>query len=129
MIVDTNILLRLIDGPAAGQQHALAAEWVRTAQAANVQLLVTDATFLEVGFVLRSAGTGYGWEVGEVARVLADLLETLPFTFERLEALRTAVTIYEATGFDLHDCYLEGRARTAKPEDKVLSLDGDFEKM
>lgn len=128
MIVDTNILLRLIDGPKA-PQHEEAAQAVREAQAGGHALLVTDATFIEVGFVLQSTRTGYGWQVSEVAGVLRDLLSTIPFTFERPVALRSAVTIYGATGFDLHDCYLDARARTSVPEDEVLSFDGDFKKM
>ncbi len=126
MIVDTNILLRLIDGPDAPQNEQ-AARLVRNAREAEESLVVTEATFIEVGFVLQGPRAGYGWEVGEVAGVLLDLLETVPFTFERTAVLRRAVAIYRATGFDLHDCYLQARAEEA--DDEVLSLNGDFKRM
>lgn len=124
MIVDTNILLRLVDGPAS-PQHEQAVRLVRDAQDADQTLLVTDATFLEVGFVLRAQGTGYGWAVGDIAKVLNDLLEAVPFTFERASVLRAAVVIYGAKGFDLHDCYLQARALDVGA--LVISLDGDFD--
>ena len=126
MIVDTNIVLRLLDGP-EHPQHTLAAELVRTARDAEVPLLVTDATFLEVGFVLRSPAAGYGWQRSVIAATLGDLLDGLLYTFERPQALRRMVTIYGATGFDIHDCYLAARAEEAGV--KVLSLDGDFGRM
>jgi predicted nucleic acid-binding protein len=126
VIVDTNILLRLIDGPAS-PQHERTVGIVRAAQDADETLVVTDATFLEVGFVLRAQGAGYGWEVGDIAKVLTDLLETVPFTFERAGVLRSAVVIYGAKGFDLHDCYLQARALDVGAH--VMSLDGDFDRM
>ena len=101
---------------------------VRDAQKVGETLLVTDATFLEVGFVLRSQGTGYGWAVADIAKVLTDLLETVPFTFERAGVLRAAVVTYGAKGFDLHDCYLGARARDVGEDEDVMSLDGDFKR-
>ena len=73
---------------------------MRDAQDADQTLLVTDATFLEVGFVLRAQGTGYGWAVEDIAKVLTDLLEAVPFTFERAGVLRASVEIHGAEGFD-----------------------------
>ena len=63
--------------------------------------------------------------MADIAKVLTDLLESVPFTFERTGVLRAAVVIYAAKGFDLHDCYLQARALDVGAQ--VMSLDGDFD--
>ena len=126
MIVDTSVVMRLLDGP-THPLHAQAAQLVTGARDRGERVLLTDATFLEVEFVLRSPRTGYGWPRDDIAATLIDLLDGALFTFEHPKALRLTASFYGATGFDIQDCYIAARA--ASEDDTVGSLDDDLKKL
>lgn len=126
MIVDTNVVMRLLDGP-THPLHAQAAQLVTDARGRDERVLLTDPIFLEVEFVLRSPRTGYGWPRDDIAATLIDLLDGALFTFEHPKALRLAVSFYSATRFDIQDCYVAARATTEG--ERVGSLDGDLRKL
>ena len=128
MILDTNILLRLIDGE-DGPQYAEVKAKLEGALEEGQRLRVDVATVHEVVYVLHSKATGYGYTRTEVADAVHGLIRAPELTVERPDALYRAATDYGArTSIDFHDCYLAAKA-VEMPGEEVHSLDGDFKKL
>jgi len=128
VILDTNILLRLIDGQ-DGPQYAEVKTRLEGALEQGERLRVDVATIHEVVYVLRSKATGYGYSRTEVADTVHGLIRAPELTVERPQALYQAATEYGArTSVDFHDCYLAAKA-AEMPGEEVYSLDGDFKKL
>lgn len=126
MIVDTNILLRIIDGPGATAYPAIR-DRVETELEHGGVIHVTAATMHEVVYVLSSHRTGYGFSRAETTDALIALLEAGELTVEHDDVLREAADTYGTTnGVDFHDCYLAALAK--QTADVVYSLDADFNK-
>jgi predicted nucleic acid-binding protein len=126
VILDTNVILRLLDGP----DHPLykrAAAILAEATTDGKRARVLDATIIEIAFVLRSRQTGYGLSTGEIAHTILELVDTAELDLERPSAIRKAAVDHRTTGFDFHDCYLAARARD--DGERVGSLDGDLERL
>ena len=126
MIVDTNVLLRALDGATDSQAQAVRRH-VETARATGTKLTVLGATVLEVAFVLESARAGYGWGREDVARAVEAIVDEPAFDVEHGEALVDAARMYRTRSFDLHDCYLGAIADQRRT--RVLSFDGDLRKL
>lgn len=126
MILDTNILLRLIDGETS-LQHGEVVERLRQAIDAGQRLHVDAATVIEAAFVLRSSRTGYGYRPSEVAHELRAMLDAPELDVEHRDALKAAAASYADTGLDFHDCYLA--ARGSLLHEDVFSLDADFKRL
>jgi predicted nucleic acid-binding protein len=128
VILDTNILLRLIDGQ-DGPQYAEVKTTLEAALEEGQRLRVDAATIHEVVYVLRSKATGYGYARTEVADAVHGLIRAPELTVERPDALYRAATDYGGrTSIDFHDCYLAATA-VEMPGEEVYSLDGDFKKL
>ena len=128
MILDTNVLLRLIDGE-DGLQYAEVKAKLEDALKQGQRLRVDVATIHEVVYVLRSKATGYGYSRTEVADTVHGLIRAPELTVERPDALYRAATDYGAqTSIDFHDCYLAAKA-VDMPGEEVYSLDGDFKQL
>jgi predicted nucleic acid-binding protein len=127
VILDTNILLRLIDGGGSPRYDEVRAR-LESALELGERLVVTAATIHEVVFVLRSTATGYGYSRTETAGEIHELLDAPELRVEHADALRSAATDFGAhQSIDFHDFYLAARARTL--DEKVYSLDRDFRRM
>lgn len=126
MIADTNILLRIVDGP-GHPLHETATHLVSDALAKGEKVHVTDATVHEIAYVLRSKAAGYGFPPESVAGTIADLLDAPELTFENTDVLRLACELYGSTGIDFHDCYLATLSHLRHGE--PLSLDDDIAKL
>jgi predicted nucleic acid-binding protein len=127
LILDTNTLMRLIDG-ADGNRYATVRERLERALTGGERLYVHAATMHEVVFVLSSKATGYGYTRVEAAGEVQALLDAPELTVEHDAALREAATTYGTSrGTDFHDCYLAARGRELGED--VFSLDGDFGKL
>ncbi|MFT4034091.1 MAG: PIN domain-containing protein [Patulibacter sp.] len=126
MIVDANVLLRILDGEEGA--HAVAARGrVRDARDSGRVLHVFAATVLEVAFVLQSQRTGYGWARDDVAAAIDAIVDEPAFACEHGEALREAAQHYRARSVDLHDCYLHALAEQRGT--RVLSFDDDLRRL
>jgi predicted nucleic acid-binding protein len=127
VILDTNIILRLIDGP-SGPRYKQIRRALRAAIAAKKPLRVDAATIHEVVYVLASQATGYGYTRTQVTAAVHQIVEAPELNVEHAGALYRAATDYGAnTGIDFHDCYIAARARDLNED--VYSLDGDFKKL
>jgi predicted nucleic acid-binding protein len=126
VILDTNILLRLIDGP-AGAQYKKVRTRLEAALKEGQKLRVDGATIHELVYVLASKATGYGYSRSEVAAAVHSLIHAPELTIDRPDALYRAATDYARTSIDFHDCYLA--ARGTESGGKVYSLDTDFKKL
>lgn len=126
MIVDTNVLLRILDG-GTGEHAAAARARVRHARETGDVLHVFAATVLEVVFVLASSGTGYGWNRDAVASAVQAVVDEPAFLVEHGDALKFAASSYRARKVDFHDCYLDALANQLGT--RVLSFDGDLRKL
>jgi predicted nucleic acid-binding protein len=128
VILDTNLLLRLIDGR-DGPQFAEVKTRLEGALEQGQRLRVDVATIHEVVYVLRSKATGYGYSRTEVADAVHGLIRAPELNVERPDALYRAATDYGArTSVDFHDCYLAAKA-VEMPGEEVYSLDGDLKKL
>jgi len=130
LIIDTHVLLRLVDGPDGpdGPQYAQVSAALEQALKQGERIIVTAATMHEVVFVLASARTGYGYTRTEVAAEVAWLLDTPELDVEHASALRHAAASYaEHKAIDFHDCYLSALGRVV--DQRVFSLDEDFDKL
>lgn len=128
MILDTDILLRLIDGE-DGPQYAEVRAKLEGALEQGQRLRVDVATIHEFVYVLLSKATGYGYSRTEVTDAVHWVIRAPELTVERSDALYRAATDYGAsTSIDFHDCYLAAMA-TEMPGEEVYSLDGDFRKL
>lgn len=126
MIVDTNVLLRILDGADSAQRGAARAR-VAVAREHGEPLIVLAATVLEVAYVLESAQAGYGWDRSAVARAVTAVVDEPAFAVEHDGALRTATAAYRERAIDLHDCLLDAIARERKL--RVLSFDADLRRL
>jgi predicted nucleic-acid-binding protein len=126
MIVDTNVLLRSLEGATSAQAKAVRNR-VQDARASGEQLTVLAATVLEVSYVLASQSAGYGWDRVDIARAIEAVLNEPAFAVEHAEALRTALGSYRARSIDLHDCLLSALA--TERATRVLSFDVDLRKL
>lgn len=126
MIVDTNVLLRALDGGTDSQAQAVRRR-VETARATGTKLTVLAATVLEVAFVLESARAGYGWGREDVARAVEAIIDEPAFDVEHGEALVDAATTYRMRSIDLHDCLLGAIANQRGT--RVLSFDADLRRL
>jgi predicted nucleic-acid-binding protein len=126
VILDTNVLLRALDGDPGAQGQAARAR-IAQAREDGRQLTVLAATVLEVAYVLESPRAGYGWPRDAVADAITAVTEDPALEVERADALRTAVTEYRARSVDLHDCLLNAVA--AERDTAVLSFDEDLRRM
>ena len=124
--VDTDMLLRAVDGDAGPQGRAVR-ERIRAARETGETLTVMAPTVLEVGYVLESARAGYGWGRESVCRALDAILDEPAFATEHQAALWTAVATYEARSIDLHDCFLSAIADERGT--RVLSFDADLRRL
>jgi predicted nucleic acid-binding protein len=127
VILDTNILLRLIDG-AASPQYKKVRTRLEAALKEGQRLRVDVATIHEVVYVLSSKATGYGYSRPEVAAAVHSLIHAPELTIDRPDALYRAATDYGRASIDFHDCYLAALA-TESPDEQVYSLDTDFKKL
>lgn len=126
MIVDTNVLLRILDGGTG--EHALAARVrVQEARETGETLQVFAATVLELAFVLESVRTGYGWGREAVSAAVVAVADEPAFEVEHGDALKFAAASYRERKIDLHDCYLDALANQLGT--RVLSFDGDLRKL
>jgi predicted nucleic-acid-binding protein len=126
MIVDTNVLLRSLEGPTSAQATAVRKR-VQNARESGERLTVLAATVLEAAYVLASEGAGYGWDRDDIARAIDAALDEPAFAIEHAAALRSALTSYRARSIDLHDCLLDAVA--AERATRVLSFDQDLRKL
>jgi predicted nucleic-acid-binding protein len=126
VIVDTNVLLRILDG-GTGEQAAAARDRVRSARETGKALRVYATTVLEVAFVLESTRTGYGWSRDAVTAAVHAVADEPAFLVEHGDALKAAAASYRARKIDLHDCYLDALAHQLGT--RVLSFDGDLRKL
>ncbi|MBA2439841.1 MAG: PIN domain-containing protein [Thermoleophilaceae bacterium] len=125
MIVDTNLLLRIIerDAGAHGQAARARVEDARIGE----PLTVFAATVLEVVFVLESGQAGYGWDRDSVSQAVEAIADEPGFAVEHGEQLRVAALTYRDRSIDLHDCYLDALAR--EHETRILSFDRDLARL
>jgi predicted nucleic-acid-binding protein len=126
VIVDTNVLLRALDGDTSAHGQAVRNR-VETARRAGQKLTVLSATLLEVAYVLESARAGYGWNRNDIARAVEAVLDDPAFEVEHGEALRNATASYRARSVDLHDCLLSAVAD--QRQTRVLSFDEDLRRL
>lgn len=126
MIVDTNVLLRLLDGGTGAHARA-ARQRVVEARTTGARLSVLSATVLEVGYVLENSAAGYGWNRAAVADAVNAIVDEPAFAVEHGAALRSAVATYRDRSIDLHDCLLSALAD--ERETLVLSFDADIRKL
>jgi predicted nucleic-acid-binding protein len=126
VIVDTNVLLRLIDGGTGAHARA-ARQRVVEARKTGAKLAVLSSTVLEVGYVLESSAAGYGWNRDAVAEAVNAIVDEPAFAVEHGSALRTAVAIYRNRAVDLHDCLLSALAE--ERDTLVLSFDADLRRL
>jgi len=126
VIVDTNVLLRALDGSTGSQAQAVRRR-VETARATGAKLTVLAATVLEVAFVFESARAGYGWGRDDVARAVEAIVDEPAFDVEHGDALVDAATTYRMRSIDLHDCFLGAVAD--RRGTRVLSFDADLRKL
>jgi predicted nucleic-acid-binding protein len=126
VIVDTNVLLRILDG-GTGEHATAARARVQVARETGETLRVFAATVLEVAFVLESARAGYGWSRDAVAAAVRAVADEPAFDVEHGDALRFAVASYRDRKVDLHDCYLDALANQLGT--RVLSFDDDLRKL
>jgi predicted nucleic-acid-binding protein len=126
VILDTNVLLRALDGDPGAQGQAARARIAQAREDGN-QLTVLAATVLEVAYVLESSRAGYGWPRDAVADAITAVIEDPALEVEHADALRTAVAEYRARSVDLHDCLLSAIA--AERDTAVLSFDEDLRRM
>lgn len=126
MIVDTNVLLRLLSREASIQAPS-ARRRVEAAREAGDRMTVLAATVLEVAFVLESAAAGYGWNRDSVARAVETVVDEPAFAVEHGEALQRAAATYRERAIDLHDCYLHAVAGASGT--RVLSFDADLRRL
>jgi predicted nucleic-acid-binding protein len=126
VIVDTNVLLRALEGDASAHGEAVRNR-IETARATAQRLTVLSATVLEVAYVLESARAGYGWDRDVIARAVAAVIDEPAFDVEHCEALRQAAASYRARSFDLHDCFLSALAN--ERHTRVLSFDDDLRRL
>ncbi len=125
MIVDTNVLLRLVER-ASGTQARAARMRVEAARAGE-SLAVFAATILEVAFVLESVPAGYGWDRGSVTSALEAITDEPAFDIEHRDVLRVAAATYRDKSIDLRDCYLDALAR--ERDTRVLTFDRDLRRL
>jgi len=126
VIVDTNVLLRALDGDTSAHGQAIRKR-VETSRATAEKLTVLSATVLEVAYVLESARAGYGWNRDDIARAVEAIVDDPAFEVEHGEALRNAATSYRARSVDLHDCLLSAVAN--ERHTRVLSFDEDLRRL
>jgi predicted nucleic-acid-binding protein len=126
VIVDTNVLLRLIDGGTGAHARA-ARQRVAKARETGTKLTVLAATVLEIAFVLESDRAGYGWSRDVVAGAVDAIVDEPAFAVEHGSALRTAAATYRERAIDLHDCLLSAFAE--ERQTRVLSFDADLRRL
>jgi predicted nucleic-acid-binding protein len=126
VIVDTNVLLRALEGDATAQGRAVRRR-IEAARESSEKLTVLSATVLEVAYVLESEPAGYGWGRDDVAGAIDAVLDEPAFSVEHDVALRDATALYRSRSIDLHDCMLGAIA--GKRRDRVLSFDQDLRKL
>jgi predicted nucleic-acid-binding protein len=126
LIVDTNVLLRALEGGTTVQARAVRRR-IETARESGQTMNVLSATVLEVAYVLESEPAGYGWDRDDVARAIDAVLDEPAFSVEHEQAMRDAMAIYRSRSIDLHDCLLSAIA--GQRDDRVLSFDADLRKL
>lgn len=126
MLIDANVLLRVLDGP-EHPQHPRAIEMLRDAIAMGGSLRVLPGTIIEVAFALSSEAAGYGYGHGLIAEHLNTLLDDPRFAVDSEDVWRRAVDLYERYPIDLDDLFLAAIAEQSG--ERVLSFDGDFDRL
>jgi predicted nucleic acid-binding protein len=126
MILDANVLLRVMDGP-EHPLHTRAAGMVRDAIDQGQVLRVLPTTLSELAFVLASSAAGYGLSRAAIVDALEAILDDPQLSVEEPDACRRAVELYAAHPIDLDDCYLAAKAE--RGGERVLSLDVDFDRL
>ena len=126
MIVDTNILLRSLEGAMNAQGQAVRAR-IESARQDGQAFTVLAATVLEVAYVLESSSAGFGWDRDDVARAVEAIVDEPAFEIEHGDALRAAAGRYRTRSIDLHDCLLDALAQ--ERHTRVLSFDRDLHKL
>jgi predicted nucleic-acid-binding protein len=126
MILDTNVLLRALDGDTSAHGQAVRRR-IETARATGEPLTVLSATVLEVAYVLESARAGYGWDRHVIGQAIEAVIDEPAFDLEHADALRRAVTSYRARSVELHDCLLSAVANEGNT--RVLSFDEDLHRL
>ncbi|MGA2471379.1 MAG: PIN domain-containing protein [Solirubrobacteraceae bacterium] len=123
MIVDTNVLLRSLEGATSAQAKAVRNR-VQDARESGERLTVLAATVLDAAYALASPGAGYGWDRADIARAIDAVLDEPAFAIEHTGALRSALSSYRARPIDLRDCLLSAAA--TEHATRVLSFDEDL---
>jgi predicted nucleic acid-binding protein len=124
LLLDTSVVVRHVTGePPAAAEHARGLFVAATA--GRLQLVLTDVTFVEVGFVL--------WRVLHLERLMViaylDSLLQAPGVFaEHKEILQRSLELFQAHPVGLVDAYLAACA-AATGIDGVASLDRGFDQL
>jgi predicted nucleic-acid-binding protein len=103
--LDTNILVRYITQDDPDQSRKASQEIEKGLSAGHI-FYVADIVMCELVWVLETA---YGYDRGEIAPVLENILRTRQFQFENKELLWQALADYQNTKGDFAD-HLIGRA-------------------
>lgn len=122
MIVDTNVLLRALDG-AATAYGQVARRRIEAARSAGDAFMVLAVTLLEAVYVLESERAGYGWDRDGIARAVMAVVDEPAFDVEHADAFRHAAESYRARSVDIHDCLLSAVAHERGTRE--LSFDDD----
>ena len=109
MALDTNVLVRFLVEDDA-DQAARAAALLGRAEREGEPLLVSEVVACELVWVLESA---YGFDRGEIAGALRDLLSVRALRFLELDALQRALSSYAAGRGDFADYLVREVARDA----------------
>lgn len=123
MIIDTNVLLRALDGSETPHSRSARGR-IEAARAAGETLAVLSATVLEAIYVLESERAGYGWDRDAIARALSAIVHEPAFEVEHGPAFEAATATYRTRAIDLHDCLLAALADQRGT--RVLSFDEDL---
>ncbi len=126
MIVDANVLLRIMDGTESAQGRAARAR-VQAARTSGESLTVLSATVLELAYVLLSEQAGYGWDRDAVAGAVEAIVDDPGLAVEHGDALRAAAVVFRSRSIDLHDCLVNSLAEQRNL--RVLSFDSDLRKL
>jgi predicted nucleic acid-binding protein len=126
MLIDTNVLLRVFDGPGQPQYDEARRRIVACIEAGE-PLRVLSATVMEVAFVLASVEAGYGLSREEIVQALSAVLEDPSLTVDDVAILRRAVQLFAQHPIDLQDCYLAAAAEATG--ERLFSFDKDFDRL
>jgi predicted nucleic acid-binding protein len=120
MVLDTDCVIRLITKDEGGK-----AQKVKTAMREAEYLLLTDVTFAEIFFVLKS---NYSFERKEILKVLTGLVSTSNVVCNTEVLLKTIAILDTVASSSFVDAY-EAAFSLVGNTGKVLSFDRDFDKI